>query len=207
MTKAEIRTQFLAILNRSDCTNALADTFIERGITKSQRTLRVPALERTDEITIGAVFDGLDIPNDFIAPIAVYRTSSSDSYKLERVSLAEYLDHPSVAGNPNVWTRKGSKLLLKPTPSENDVIMLLYYGEFEAFTGDSDEIPMSIIVPELFYYGGLLYAADYFLDDRKSLWEQTYNSILLELQAQADDEELSGGAVTQPAYNFPSEDF
>lgn len=208
MTYGEIRAHLIELLNRSDCTSALADTFISRGIARSQRLLRVAALERTDEITIGAVFDGIDVPNDFIAPIALYRESSSTGgYKLKRVSLSEYLNYPVSSGNPNIWTRKGAKLLLKPTPSEGDVLTLLYYGEFEEFTDDNDTTPMSVVAPELFYWGGLVYAAEYFLDDRQAQFESNYLNVVAELQNQSDTEELSGGAVMEPAYSYPGEDY
>lgn len=207
MTYGEIRTMLLNLLNRSDCTDALADSFIERGIARSQRLLRVAALERTDEITIGAVFEGVDIPSDFIAPIALYRDDSTGGYKLKRVSLSQYLDYPSGAGQPYMWTRNAAKLLVKPAPSEGDVLTLLYYGEFEPFANDNDETPMSAIAPELFYWGGLVFAAEYFLDDRQALWESNFIKVVTELQNQSDTEELSGGAIMEPAYSYPDEDF
>lgn len=203
MTKAEMRTQFLAILNRSDCTNALADTFIEQGVQRSQRLLSLITQERVDTVTVGAVFTGIDIPADFIKPIAIYR----DDYKLRRVSLAQYLETPTGSGDPLIWTRDQAQFLLKPTPSEGDVLSVLYYGEFETFTTDATETTLSAIAPQLFYYGGLVYAGDYFLDDRKSLWEDTYMKTIAELQSQSDDEELAGGAVVEPAYIYPSQEY
>ena len=203
MTKAEMRTQFLQILNRTDCTDALADTFIDQGIKRSQRLLSLITQERVDVVTVGASFTGIDIPADFIKPIAVYR----DTYKLRRVSLAQYLETPVGAGSPLVWTRDQAKFLLKPTPSEDDVIKVLYYGEFETFATDATETTLSAISPELFFYGGLVYAGDYFIDDRKAVWEDTYLKIVTELQAQSDDEELAGGAIVEPAYLYPSQEY
>lgn len=208
MTYAEIRTQFINILNRSDCSNALADTFITQGIQRSQRLLHIITQERIDTITVGATFTGIDIPSDFIKPIAIYRESSTGAgYKLERVSLSEYLEIPVSSGGPTVWTRDRTQFLLKPTPAEGDVIKLLYYGEFEDFANDADTTPLSVIAPQMFIYGGLVFAADYFVDDRKAMWEQTYTQAIVELQAQSDDEELSGGATIQPAYAFPSDEY
>lgn len=208
MTYGEIRSQFLNILNRSDCTNALADTFITQGIQRSQRLLDLTTQERIQTTTVGSSFAGLDIPSNFMKPIAVYRSSSStDSYKLRRVSLAEYLDIPTSTGRPTVWTREANKLLLKPTPSEDDVIKLVYYSEFEEFVDDNDTTPLSLVSPQLFYYGALPFAADYFLDDRRAAWENVYQQTIAELQAQSDDEELAGGSTVQPAYLFPSEDY
>lgn len=206
MTYGEIRTQFINILNRSDCTNALADTFIEQGIQRSQRLLHLITQERIDSVTIGETFTGIDIPSDFIKPIAIYYNQSTGSRKLTRVSLSEYLERPDYVGNPEVWTRDNLQFLLRPTPSEGSVIKLLYYGEFEAFTGDNDTTPLSIVSPHLFIYGALVFAADYFVDDRRSQWEDVYLKTVAELQGQSDDEELAGGSVIQPAMTFPYED-
>ena len=206
MTYGEIRTQFINILNRSDCTNALADTFITQGIQRSQQLLHLITQERISSTTIGPAFTGIAIPADFIKPIAVYYNESTGSRKLTRVSLSDYLERQDYVGKPEVWTRDNTKFLLRPTPSEGDVIKLLYYGEFEAFADDNDETPLSLVSPHLFIYGGLVFAADYFLDDRSAIWEDKYMKTVAELQGQSDDEELAGGAVIQPAYNYPYED-
>lgn len=50
MNKGEIRAHFKALLNRSDITDALADTFIDQGITRIQRSLRVPSMEKNTPI-------------------------------------------------------------------------------------------------------------------------------------------------------------
>lgn len=204
MTYGEIRTQFLNVLNRSDCTNALADTFITQGIQRSQRLLRLTSQEAIDNVTVGASFEGIDIPSDFIQPLAVYIQEEQDTdRKLRRVSLAQFLETPTTGGKPTVWTKDGAQIKVRPAPALNDVLKLLYLSEFESFTGDSDETTLSVVAPQLFIYGGLVFAADYFLDERSTYWEDRYLKIVAELQGQSDDEELSGGAVVQPAYSFP----
>jgi len=52
MNKGEIRAHFIALLNRSDCSNALADTFIDQAITRIQRQLRVPAMEKQNQYNV-----------------------------------------------------------------------------------------------------------------------------------------------------------
>ena len=203
MTYAEIRTHLIQILNRSDCTNALADTFIEQGMQRSQRILKLTSQERIDSVTVGPGFTGLDIPNDFIAPIAVY--SDAGTYadrKLRRVSLAHYLETPAQGGLPLVWTKDDIQIKVRPAPSEGSNLKLLYLGEFEPFEGDDSLTTLSTVSPQLFIYGGLVFAGDYFIDDRQPVWEDRYLKIVAELQAQSDEEELAGGAVIQPAYMF-----
>ena len=46
MNKGQLRAHFLALLNRSDCNDTLADTFIDQSIGRIYRTLRIPAMEK-----------------------------------------------------------------------------------------------------------------------------------------------------------------
>lgn len=205
MNYAAIRNQFLQILNRSDCTTALADDFIEQGIQRSQRLLSLTSQERIDNVAVGAVFTGIDIPSDFIRPVAVYMQDQGDGSdrKLRRVSLAQFLETPATGGRPLVWVKDGVQIKVRPAPAQGDTLKLLYQGEFETFTDDSTETTLSAISPQLFIYGGLVFAAPFFLDDRAQQFEVIYQNTVAELQAQSDMEELSGGAVIQPAYSFP----
>ena len=54
MNKGEIRAHFKALLNRSDCTDALADTFLNQALTRIQRILRIPPIERMQTYTVSA---------------------------------------------------------------------------------------------------------------------------------------------------------
>jgi len=68
MNKGQIRAHFLALLNRSDCSNALADTFIDQAITRIQRVLRIPPMEKLQIYTIpsGTVVSQVVLPVDLI---------------------------------------------------------------------------------------------------------------------------------------------
>ena len=45
-TFGEMRTKLLARLRRRDCDNDLADGFIQDAVQRTQRSLRIPAMER-----------------------------------------------------------------------------------------------------------------------------------------------------------------
>ena len=51
MNKGNLRSHFKAVLNRSDITDALADTFIDQGIARIQRSLRIPSMEKKHTYT------------------------------------------------------------------------------------------------------------------------------------------------------------
>ena len=52
MNLGNLRSHFIALLNRSDITNSLADTFIDQSIARIQRQLRIPSMEKTHTIPL-----------------------------------------------------------------------------------------------------------------------------------------------------------
>jgi hypothetical protein len=207
MTYGEIRTTFLTILNRSDCTDAMADDFLEQGMARSQRMLKLPPQESLTSVAVGDDFEGIDIPDDALRIINLYIQDGTYDRVLTRISLKDYLAKARSTDTPLWWTRNRSQLLLNPTPSSGTTIKLLYYAEFNSFTDDNDDTALSIIAPDLFIYGGLVYAADKYLDERLTRFENRYQQIIAELQNQADEDELSGGAVISSAYEYPEENY
>lgn len=197
MNYGQLRTQFKNILNRSDCTDALADTFISQGLARAQRMLRTPANEKTSSTTVGTGFTAFPVPNDLIEVI----TFDCDGRKVTFLPVQRWLElGTDTSGQPDYWTRIGSTFKFKPTPPVGKVLTLYYYGEFAEFTNDSTETTLSVIAPDMIVYGGLTFAADYFLDERKDLFEQRYTMAAQELQDQAYSAE--GSVSIQPAYDF-----
>ena len=66
MNYGQIRTHFKALLNRSDITDALADTFIEQGIARIQRSLRIPSMEKQHNYTFSTQTTKVTLPSDFL---------------------------------------------------------------------------------------------------------------------------------------------
>lgn len=197
MNYGELRTQFKNILNRSDCTNALADTFISQGLARSQRILRTPANEKSVATTITTGISSISVPNDLIEVISI----DSDGSAITFLPTKRWLElAQDASGTPEYWTRIGADIKFKPVPTAGKVITLYYYGEFAEFTDDSTETTLSVIAPDLIVYGGLTFAADYFLDERKDLFEQRYIGAAAELQEQASG--VEGAGAIQPAYNY-----
>lgn len=189
MNKGELRSHFLALLNRSDCTDALADTFIEQSIARMQRTLRIPPMERQFVYQITTVTDKILLPADFLEAIEVYYGGNA----LTRVPVRQILEmrKDNYGGGPRFFAREQGTLLLHPSPSSGD-IYLNYYGEFEELVNDTDENTASLVASDLIVYGALSYASDYFLDDRGQMFEQKFVNFLSELQIQADEAEVTG---------------
>jgi hypothetical protein len=189
MNKGDIRSHFKALLNRSDCSDTLADTFVDQSIARIQRTLRIPSMEKQQSYTISAATTLLVLPNDFLEIINLYYDNTS----LTRVPLNQIMEYKDAGenGTPKFFTREASTLLIYPHPTSGSV-KLNYYGQFADMTSDSDENALAQASSDLIIYGALSYASDYYLDERGPLFEQKFVQFLAEIQEQANDAETSG---------------
>ena len=193
MNKGQIRAHFKALLNRSDCTDALADTFIDQALTRIQRFLRIPPMEKQQsyDFTSGTAITQVTVPQDLLEIIDIHY----DGVGLTRVPLHEMaaLHKTAENGSPTVFTRERELIKIAPLPSSG-TLYLNYYATLEELTSDSDENIITIIASDLLTYTALAYAADYFLDERGPLFEQKSGQFLAEIQEQANSAEQSGMA-------------
>ena len=200
MNYGELKTHFEALLNRSDITSSLTETFISQGISRIQRQLRTPLNEKKTTYTFTSKATSVTLPSDFLEIISVYM----DGYELSRTTMSQYrqLQKTSATGNAKQFVREQQKLLLFPAPATGEM-SLYYYSEFPALSADSDTNNLSTVAPDLIVYAALTYSADYFLDERAEIFEMKYNQFLQEIQEQSNDQELNGGTqVIQPAYQY-----
>lgn len=193
MNKGQIRAHFKALLNRSDCTDALADTFIDQALTRIQRFLRIPPMEKQQsyDFTSGTAITQVTVPQDLLEIIDIHY----DGVGLTRVPLHEMaaLHKTAENGSPTFFTRERELIKIAPLPSSG-TLYLNYYATLEELTSDSDENIITIIASDLLTYTALAYAADYFLDERGPLFEQKSGQFLAEIQEQANSAEQSGMA-------------
>ena len=112
MNLGSIRTHFKALLNRSDVTDALADTFIDQGITRIQRSLRVPSMEKKHTYNFSSEVSYVALPSDFLEAIDVYY----DHTALKRVPMTEMAARKdgNETGTPSYFAREQGTLLLYP---------------------------------------------------------------------------------------------
>lgn len=202
MNKAGIRTQFLALLNRNDCTNATADTFIDMSVARIQRTLRVPAMENQEVITVNTENpDVIVLPADFLNIKYLYCHDTMLEYR----DFSTFMKIPPSKGYPLYYTRIRGELKVKPMPTEGMEINMIYYGEIPDLVNDTDENFISVVAPDLLIYGALSFAADYFFDERKPMFDDRYNTVYAELVEQATlvDMDQTTMAIA-PAYYDPS---
>lgn len=202
MNKGEIRAHFLALLNRSDCSNALADTFIDQAMTRIQRVLRIPPMEKLQTYTIasGTTVSELVMPIDLLEIIDLQYNGRA----LVRIPLHEMAEQQKNAavGSPLYFSRERGVIKLAPFVGEGEVY-LNYYGEVDQLVNDTDDNVLTIIASDLVTYTALSYAADYFLDERGQLFDAKSGQFLAEIQEQANAAEMSGvSQVMRPTRTY-----
>ena len=202
MNKGQIRAHFKALLNRSDCSDALADTFIDQALTRIQRFLRIPAMEQqqTYSFTSGTAITQVVVPANMLEIIDL----QYDGMGLVRVPLHEMAEQHKVAetGSPKYFSREREVMKIAPLPTSG-TLYLNYYAEFDELTDDSSENIITLIASDLLTYTALAYAADYFLDERGPLFDQKSGQFLAEIQEQANAAEQSGVAqVMRPTRTY-----
>jgi len=206
MNKQGIRDQVIALLNRNDITNAIADTFIDQAVARIQRTFRIPPMEKSLVYTTTAENPGtLILPNDFLELKYLYIDTPVAKYVLQYKDLDGFLRYPEVGGSaPQYYTRIQGGFKIKPTPPTGSVIYMVYYGEIPDLVEDTDTSFLSEIAPDLLVYGALTYAADFYVDDRKVPFEEVFGRIYTEIMEQNLQMEMSQqGIAVAPAYNYP----
>lgn len=200
MNYGDLKAHFNDLLNRSDITSNLTTRFIDQGIARIQRQLRTPMNEKVRNYTISSQTSSVTVPNDFIELISIYQ----DDREVRRLPMSNFrpLAANTYSGKPVYFTRQQADLLLHPQPSSG-TLTLIYYGEFDVMSDDTDENILAKAAPDLIIYSALTFAADFYLDERAQVFEGKFQQFLQEIQAQSDDQELSGGTnAIRPAYDF-----
>jgi len=200
MNYGELKTHFEALLNRSDITSALTTTFINQGIARIQRQLRLPINEKKVNYTIGSKTTYVTLPQDFLEIISLYQ----DQYELQRIPSAVYYKYQKegAEGTPRYFHREQQRIYIYPAPTSG-TLSLFYYCDFPALSNDADENDLTNVASDLIIYASLTFAADYFLDERASIFENKFQTFMTELQEQANDQELNGSInAIQPAYTY-----
>lgn len=186
MTRGELREYFKDILNRTDCTDALADRFIEFGIRQLERSMRTPTMERTLDYEISETGEYL-LPNTFLELIGLF----VDGVRLRRVSGSDGGLY-NTESEPSVFWREGGNLIIRGIPKAGSAVKLLFYNEFENLGTDEQETLELAIYPDAIVYSALTYAADFFLDERKPLFAATLTTIVNQIQGQVEKDEFAG---------------
>lgn len=202
MNKQGIRNQILGLLNRNDCSNTQADVFIDQAVARIQRNLRIPSMEKTQIYTAPATGANLlTLPSDFLQLKHLYHELGTVRF----VDLSTFLATQDSPGNtPVIYTRIQGGLQIKNTPPKDFKTYMVYYGEIPDLVNDTDENFLTVIAPDLLTYAALVYAADFFMDDRRDKFEEISTRMFEELNNQAIEMEFAAeGMAIAPSSNYP----
>lgn len=196
MDLSTLRTNFKRAIIRTDITDAQCNTYLAMAQSRTERKLRVPANEKTATYTIAATYAHPTIPSDLLETKAIY----SNNRVLRKKPLKEIIQMADVNGTEEVSTvmyyaREGNQFRLFPRPTEGVEITVIYWGEFEDMTEDTDENTLAAIAPDILIYGALTYAATDYADERKGEFNAQYLLHLEEVMSLGQDDEWGDGPL------------
>lgn len=208
MNYGETKAQFLGLLKRRDMTDAQADIFLQQAVSRIQRVLRIPPMEKSVAVTYDGtvIHDGaLPIPSDYLRLIAMtVTTPSGEEREVKQTDLQTVLQDRSggSVGCPRSFTRRGGHWVFGPVPPVGTIFRIDYYDEFPALEGPTSSNYLTAGANDLVMYGALSFAADWFIDKRAPMFEARFMAIVNEIQAQADTDALIN-AQASAAYTIP----
>lgn len=200
MNYGQLKTTFERRLKRRDLPAGASADYIQLGITRLQRSIRVPALEYTSTETINETYNptvGISVPTDVVQIINV----SHEHGVMNRAAFNEVLQGAQTAGIPTQFTQRGDKIILSPAPLNTFQIKIHYYRILPKLLIDTDTNWLSENADDIIIYAALVYAADDYLDKRGPGFAQSFNDLRDELQGKFDAAELTT-AVVAPGFKY-----
>lgn len=196
MDLATLRTNFKRALIRTDVTDAQVDVYLALAQSRVERILRVPANEKMVTYTIVAPYAHPIIPSDLLK----VKSLSYNNVVIQKIALKDIIRSASDDGTEEVSTvkwyaREGNTFRLYPRPAAGAVIDLVYWGEFTDMVDDTDENTLAAIAPDVLIYGGLVYAATDYADERKTAFNEQFQLHLSEVMDLGQDDEFGDGPL------------
>lgn len=200
MQYSDVQNAFSAILNRRDLTPTQLATFMQFGVQRIQREVRVPSMEMLLAVTFDGTTVNLPVPGDYLEMISINTNDTVNQTKLIRTDLQTAIRESQYPGIPRFYCRQGPNFIIAPKPSAGVILYLNYYQDAQGLMNPTDTNWITIACPDLLIYAALSYAADFYLDERAGQFEQRYQQIMTQLQNMANQDELENASIT-PAYH------
>lgn len=192
-------------LNRQDLTAVIPD-FVVLATTRIQRDMaRVKHPYMINRAQASVIDNYIPLPTDFVA---VYQLMDQDtSVALEYISpdqsksiqsqgwsgtttqSAVMPPYASPAGPIYYYTIIGNRFRIYPPPGQAspDLLDLWYYARLNPLNNSTTTNWVLSRYPDLYLYGSLLHTAPYLKeDDRITVWEAAYQTILKDIEIEAD---------------------
>lgn len=199
MAYLDVKNQFLGLLNRRDITPSLVTTFMTYGIQRIQREIRCREMEKLTSVTTDGTSQ-INAPTDLLEVISINTNDTVNVHKLVRCDLQTILNYSKYPGQPRFYYLQDGKFSLGPYPPNGTTVWINYYANATTLSADTDTNWLTEKAPALLIYAALSYACDYFLDDRKQMFESSYAQIGEQLMLQSTQDDLANASVS-PAYD------
>jgi len=196
MNYGELKTKLIRLINRTDFTPEEAAEFLGQAQVRIERVLRTTAMEKMVYFT--ATDGAFRLPTDFLE-IADIWTGETE---MERVDHSTFIRTTNTAGTPKVFVQTGHDIRMKPMPSNDTEIFMRYYAAQPVLVDDTNVNMWSASAVDALIYGAAIYAAEFFEDERLTLFNERYNNALAELQDQSAQEDFAGPMRIRPAYTY-----
>ena len=190
---------FQGILNRQDCSDALARTYLNQGIRRIQREARWPSMERYITIETEGTEPSITsfmIPDDFLQPIDVFHLPGKEwGEQMKALPKKPYRTLLTISpqNSPSAYARFMNAMFIRGSCPDTDSLVMHYYAQFSAFASDDGENELSTSAPDLAVYAGLVYAGKRFQIDEANTWEGIYQEIKNEMDGLSIDTDAEGG--------------
>jgi hypothetical protein len=186
MDYATFRTRFKATLNRRDCSDDLADSFVDDAFERINRLLDHHIREATFTYTVVDP-DGeqvINLPADTGKKIIeVYVDGSPAQSYPDRTLLMNYY-----VG----YSRRANTLVFPTALPVDTVVTVVYWRDFTRPAVSTDTNDILDKANLLVKYAALSEAGMYFEHTRTAEWAGTFDRILMEMAGEYQDRELSG---------------
>ncbi len=180
---------------RRNIPDEVLNDFIELALSKANRALRIPPLEKLDVPVVDA--EGyFDLPSDFIELKELVTTYNNQTIILERKAIHEVdflFDKGGV--QPCIFGRFGNLIRIAPAPTD-DAVRMYYYAAIPVMPSDSTENWFTQYAPEVLLYGGMAELSSYVRDQEgMQRWESKFTEAVNILQSMEDRASWSGGPI------------
>jgi hypothetical protein len=181
-------------LNRQDLTAVIPD-FVTLATTRIQRDMaRVKHPFMVKRAQASVIDNYVPLPTDYIS---VYQMMDQDtSVNIDYISPDQtknvYAGTSFVSRNNSkqiYYTIIGNRIRLYPIPGQTtpDTLDLWYYARLTPLNNTTTTNWVLSRYPDLYLYGSLLHSAPYLkADERMSVWEGAYQTILADIEVEAD---------------------
>lgn len=199
MNLGELVTKLRALLKRPNMTRADAVEYINQAIRRVDREEPIPPAEKVVEFTLDSTTgNSIDIPSDFLSMTQCVGPSGTP---LVKKSYAELLGVSEVGSEPEAFAKFVDTWVFRPA-ADGNVITIAYNASWPELVNDSDTNFLLTKWWDLVLYAAAGYASVFYLDKRRSLFEEAYREILsgVEMQRVLEEEGSGTAREVQPVY-------